>query len=164
MLALCKAVSVEYYEEHTKFAVLVVVHTQQLGLLASPQLKARNEIDALGDDRRHDEGVGGASDNVSDLDVKLLPVVVDPTADNAVVHTVQTDNVVGTKERVEDQTDHSTDSVFSEHIERIVNANQELDLGGKVTANAGDNAEDNRRPWGDETGSGSGGHESRDGT
>lgn len=151
--------------EHTKFAVLVIVHTQQLSLLTRPELETRDEINALRNNSRHNKRVAGDSTNVGNLNVELLPVVVNPTTvDETSVDAVQTDDVVGTKERIENETDHSTDSVFGEHIERIVNANNELDLGGEVTANTGDHTEDDGCPWRNETGGRSGGHEPRNGT
>lgn len=79
--------------------------------------------------------------------------MVDPaSSDNSSAHTVKTDDVVSGEEGVEDETNNATDGVFSEHIEGIVNSEVELDLGAKITADASNNAEDNRRPRGDKSG------------
>src|SRR5438105_3398074 len=40
-----------------ELAVLVVIHTQELGLLSSPELKSRNHVNNLCKDGRHDKGV-----------------------------------------------------------------------------------------------------------
>lgn len=91
--------------------------------------------------------------------------MVEPaTVDEASVHAIQANDVVRTKESVENESDHSTDCVLGEDIEGVVDANQEFDLGSEVTADTGDHAEDDGCPWRKETGSRSSGHESRDGT
>src|SRR4051812_49260206 len=122
-----------------KLAVLVVVHAQQLGLLAGAQVQAGHHVDGLGDEGRHDKRVGGAGDQVGNLDVQLLPVLVEPaTRDDAGADAVEADDVVGGEEGVEDQADHAADAVLSKHVERVVNADQELNLGGEIAGDAGD--------------------------
>ncbi len=145
-----------------ELAMLVIIHTEKLSLLRGTELQAGNHVDGLGDDGRHNKGVGAAGHNVSDLDVEKLVVLVEEAAGDASVDTIQADDVIGSEEGVEDQTDNAADSVFSEHIEGVVNANEELELGAKIASNAGDNTESNAGPWGDETGGRSGGDETRD--
>lgn len=114
-----------------ELAKLVVIHTEELGLLAGAQVQTGDEVDNLGENGREDKGVSAASHNVGDLDVKLLPVVVDPSAVNdTVVDAVQTNNVVGSEESVEDEANNTADTVLSEHIERVVDLNEKLDYEG----------------------------------
>jgi len=78
-------------------------------------------VDGVGEEGRHNEAVGCASDDVCNLDVELLPVAVQETSGDAIVYTVKTDDVVGPEESIEDKTDNSSDAVLSEHIHRIIN-------------------------------------------
>lgn len=111
-----------------EFTELVVVHTQQLGFLGGAQIQAGNGVDRVGDDGGHDKGVGSGGDDVGDLNVQLLPVVDDPAADaGAGVDTVQADDGVVSEEGVEDETDHSGDTVFGQHIHRVVDADPVFD-------------------------------------
>lgn len=111
-----------------EFSELVIIHTQKLSLLRSTELETWDGVDAVGEDGGDDECVCGAGDDVGNLDVELLPVVVEPpTVDDTGVDTIETDYVVGGEEGVEDETDHTSDTVLSEDIEGIVNANPELD-------------------------------------
>lgn len=47
----------------------------------------------------------------------------------------------------------TTDGVLSEDIEGVINADPELDLRGQIAADATNDAEDDRCPRGNETGS-----------
>lgn len=147
-----------------ELAVLIIVHAEKLSFLAGTEMQTRNKIDGLGDDGGNDERVGRAGNNVRNLDVQRLEVVVDESARNAGVHAVEADDVVRGEEGVEDEADHSADSVLSEHVERIIDANEELNLGGEVAADAGDDSEQDRGPRRDEAGRRSGSDETRDGT
>lgn len=81
-----------------KLAVLVVVHAKELRLLRGAQVQAWNEVDELGNDGRHDEGVGRRSQQEGDLDVELLVVPVEEAAsDSAGRHAVEANDVVGRK-------------------------------------------------------------------
>jgi len=53
----------------------------------------------------------------------------------------------------EEVADNTANTVLSKNIKRLVNANKELDLGGKVAENTADHAKDNGSPRGDETSS-----------
>jgi len=125
-------------------------------------MQTRNNVDDLGNDGRHDERVRGGGDNIGDLDVQKLPVMVEPAASDASVNTIQTDNVIGSEEGVEEQPDDSADAVFSPHVERVIDSNQELNLGSKIAAYAGDNTQDNAGPGRDKSGGRRGGDKSRD--
>lgn len=107
--------------------MLVVVHTQELGLLGSTELQARNHVDGLGQDGRHDESVGAAGDNVGDLDVHELVVAVNPAARDSHVDTVEADNRARGEEGVEDETNNTADTVLGEDIERVVDLEEKFD-------------------------------------
>lgn len=144
--------------------MLVVIHTKKLGLFGGTEVQARNQVDSLGNDGGHDECVSSRGHDIGDLDVKDLPVVVDPAASGASVDTVQADNVVSGEEGVEEETDDATDSVFGPHVERVINSNQELNLGSKVAAYAGNDAKKDAGPGRDEPRGRSGSDKSRDST
>ncbi len=107
---------------------LVVIHTEKLSLFGSAQVQAGDLVDDEGEDGGHDEGVACACYDVGDLDVQLLPVVVEPAAgDDTGADTVKANDVVGCKEAVKDETDHSGKAVFGEHVHTVVDADPELD-------------------------------------
>ena len=91
-------------------------------------METRNVIDDVRKDGAHDEGVAGHRKHVGQLYVELPVVVVDPaTVDDAGVHTIKTDDVVGTEEGVGHQAEHATYGVFGEHIHSVVDSDQEFD-------------------------------------
>lgn len=109
-----------------EFTKLVVVHAEKLSFLGSAKVQTGNLVDGEGDERADDERVCSAGDDVGKLLVQLLPVVLDPaTLDR--VDAVETDNILGGENTVEEETDHSSDAVLSEHIEGIINFDPELD-------------------------------------
>lgn len=110
-----------------EFTVLVVIHTEELSLLGGAELEAGDEVDDLGDDGGHDEGVGGGGDDGGDLPADGLVVVVHETTSGTSVDTVEADDGAGSEEGVEEETDHAADTVLSEDIERVVNLDHELD-------------------------------------
>jgi len=96
-----------------ELAELVVIHTEELGFLGGAQVKARDGVDAVGDDGGHDKGISGGCNDIGDLNVQLLVVVNDPATDTGTgVDAVQADNGVVTEESVEDQTDDSGNAVL----------------------------------------------------
>lgn len=147
-----------------ELAVLVIVHTEELSLLGGTELQAGDQIDELGDDGGHDESVGGAGDDGSDLPSEENVVAVEETTGEAGVDAVEANNLAGGEEGVEDETDHAADTVLSEHIEGVVDAEEELDLGGKIAGDTGNDTENDGCPGVDETGSGSSSNETGDGT
>jgi hypothetical protein len=147
-----------------EFTELVVIHTQKLGLFGSAKVESGDLVDDPGDGGTDDERVGGDGGDVGDLHVELLPVVLDPSTRNTVVDTIETDNVRGSKDAVEEETDHTSNTVLSEHIHSIINTNPELDFGCKVAHDTSSDSENNRCPRSDETRSGSGSDKTRDGT
>jgi hypothetical protein len=110
-----------------KLAELVVVHAEEFSFFRGAELEAGDLVDGEGEDGADDEGVGGYGDDVGDLLVDGGGGAGDGAACDTVVDTVETDNVVGAEDAVEEESDHSSDTVLSEHIEGIVNLDPELD-------------------------------------
>ena len=111
-----------------KLAELVVVQTQQLGLLASAEVQSGDVVDDVGDDGGHDKGVGGRGDNVGDLDVHLAVIVVDPPArQNAGIDAVEADDVVCAKQCIKEETHHSRNAVLSKDVEGVVDVDEIFD-------------------------------------
>ena len=112
----------------SELAELIVVHAEQFGLFRGAEVQAGDEVDGVGKNDRHGEGVGGGGDDVGDLHVHLPPVVVDEAAsDEAGVDAVEADDVVGAEEGVEEEADHASNSMFRKNIERIVDSEEILD-------------------------------------
>lgn len=111
-----------------EFTQLIVIHPKQLGFLGSAEVKTRDEVDGVGEDGGHDEGVGSAGDNVGDLDVELLVIVIDPaTGNDAGVDPVETDDVGCAEQGVGEEAEHPGHTVLSEDIHRVVNSYPVLD-------------------------------------
>lgn len=110
-----------------KLAMLVVVHAQELSLLGGAQLEPGHHVDELGDDGGHDERVGGAGDDGSDLPAEEDVVAVEEAADGARVDAVEADDLAGREEGVEDEADDTADAVLGEDVEGVVDVDEELD-------------------------------------
>lgn len=107
--------------------MLIVVHTKELGFLRGAQLETRNKIDDFSDDGGHDKGIGGSGDDSSDLPSDKFIVVVEKAANGAAVDSVETNDATAGEKTVEDEANHATDTVLSEYVERVVDADEELD-------------------------------------
>lgn len=106
-----------------EFTELIVVHAEKLCFLGCAEVEAGDEVDGVGDDGGHDEGVAGGCDNVGDLDVELFVVVIDPAAgDYASVDTVKPDNVTSTEESVGEESEHTSDTVLSKNVHGVVDS------------------------------------------
>src|SRR5699024_7366365 len=103
------------------------VHAKKFCLFGGAQLQAWDDVDDLGDDGGHDEGVRRGGDNGSDLPAEGDVASVKETARQASVDTIEPDDFAGSEEAVKDETDHAADTVFSEDVEAVVDANEELD-------------------------------------
>jgi hypothetical protein len=110
-----------------ELAMLVIVHTKEFSLLGSTKLKTRDEIDDLGNDGRHDEGVCRGTNNGSDLPADNDVVTIHETTHDTSVDSVEADDGTAGEESVENETDNTADTVLSEDIERVVNSDEELD-------------------------------------
>ena len=86
-----------------EFTELIVVHTEEFGFLRGAKMETWDEIDEEGEESGDDKGVGDDGDDVRELDVHLFPVLVEEAACyDAGVDTVETDDVVGAEEGVEE--------------------------------------------------------------
>jgi len=110
-----------------EFAELIIIHTQELSLLRSTEMHTGDLVDNERENGADDEGVCGASDDVGDLLVDGRRGTGDGTSGKTVVDAVEADDVVRAEDTVEEETDHSSDTVLSEDIEGIINADPELD-------------------------------------
>lgn len=148
-----------------EFTNVLLVHTDDLSLVGAAQAQAGNDVHDLADDRGDDEDVGTARADVGELDVELLEVALHEASGDGGVDFVQGDDVVGGEDAVEEETDDTCDTVLTEQVESVVDADPVLDLGSIIAADAGNDAQDDAGPrwdhagaWGssDETGDGSG--------
>lgn len=149
-----------------EFTELVIVHAEKLSLLRRAKVKTRDEVDGVSNQGAHDECIGGARDDVSNLLVNGGEVAGEETTAGSgdLSAAAETNDVVSAEEGVEEQADHASDAVLSEHIHRVIDFDPVLDLGREVGNNAGDDAEDNGSPRSDESRSGSGGDKTRNET
>ena len=124
----CKVITTDLNVVVCELAELVVIHTEEFRLFRSTELQAWNLVDGEGEQSGHDECVRGAGNDVGNLHVHLLPVVIGPaTGEETGVDAVETDDAGGGEEAVEEETNHTSDAVLSEHVEGIVDADPELD-------------------------------------
>ena len=110
-----------------ELAELVIIHTKQLSFFRGAQVQTGDFIDDEGEDGADDEGVCGAGDDVGNLLVDSGTLAGNGTSCKTVVDSVETDDVIGAENAVEEKTPHSSDTVLGEHIERIVDLDPELD-------------------------------------
>lgn len=110
-----------------KLAQLVVIHTEELSFLGRTEMETRDLVDDEGEDGANCEGVRSSGNDVGDLLVDGRRSTGNGTSCDAVVDTIETDNVVGGEKTVEEKTNHTGDTVLSEHIEGIVDLDPELD-------------------------------------
>jgi len=123
----CEVVTADLNVVVGELAELVVVHAEKFSLFGCAELETRDLVDTVGENGADNERVRGAGNDVSDLLVDRGGSTGDGTTLKTVVDTVESDDVVGTEDAVEEKTPHSSDAVLSEHIERIVDLDPELD-------------------------------------
>jgi hypothetical protein len=124
----CEVITADLNIVVGEFAELVVVHTKELSLFGSAEVKTGDLVDDESENGADDESIGGHSNDVCNLHVQLLPVVLDPaTWEETSVDTIETNDIASSEKTVEEETDHASDTVLSEHIEGIINFDPELD-------------------------------------
>jgi hypothetical protein len=108
-------------------------------------VKNGNEVDGLGNDCADYKSPGGSGDDVGKLDVELLPVVVQPTTvdETITVENIKADNLRGAEKGVEQENNHTSDAVLSEHIHCVVNLDPVLDLDRKIANHTSGDSKDN---------------------
>lgn len=151
--------SSDFDEILNEFTNLIVVNSDQFGMVGSAEVEARDQAEDLGDAGGDDKDVGAACNNVCDLDVELLVVLVEEAARNGGVNVIEGDDLSGGEESVEDETDDSCQSVLCEEIESVINADEMLDLGSVIACRGGDNTKDDTGPQWDKARAGGGSHE-----
>ena len=95
---------------------LSIVHTRGLFIGGCSELQARDVIKRLRNGCGHNEGVCYTGCDVTDLDVQLLPVAVEPSAVRRGVHAVQSDDCLIREEGVEKETNYTAYGVLGEQI------------------------------------------------
>jgi len=145
-----------------KLAELIVVHAQELGLLARAKLESGDLIDDEADEGGDDKSVRGAGNDVGELDVELLPLLVDEAAHVIRVHAVEADDVVGAEQGIEDEADHAGDAMLSEYVHCVVDADQVLHLGAIVADDPSYDSQEDAGMGHDEAGCWRCRHEARD--
>jgi len=123
----CEVVTADLNVVVCELAELVVIHTKKLSLFGSTELETGDLVDGECEESAHDERVGGDSDDVRDLLVDGGRSAGNGTTLKTSVDSVKSNDVVGTEDAVEEESNHSSDTVLSEHIEGIVNFDPELD-------------------------------------
>ena len=138
-----------------ELADLGVVHAQHLGFLRGAQLQTGDQVHDEEDEAGAAEGVGEAADGVGELVGQLDPVAVEPAAgdggeavevgDVVAVHakkglarhlrrnwgvTVGVD--LRSKEAGAEIADQTADSMDGKDVERVIDAEEKLQLGGVV--------------------------------
>jgi len=120
-----------------ELAEVGIVDTDNFGLFRRTQSQSRDEVHDPAEDSRHDEGVGTCGDGVGDLVAELNPVVVEPSTWDLGDTVEARDGCLG-EETGHDAADDTSNGVGRKDIERLVDSDEELDLGGKVTADTSD--------------------------
>lgn len=85
-----------------ELADLRVVHPERLVLARSAQREPGHLVDRGRERSGHDEGVADGGADVGELDVELLPVVVEPPAGDLGVDAVERDHLLAREDAVEE--------------------------------------------------------------
>ena len=85
----------------SEFSELVIVHAQEFSFFRRSQVESWDVVDAIRQDEAYGKGPPSRGKDVSELDVKIAVIVVDPAAGNdACVDTVQSNNVGCAEQRI----------------------------------------------------------------
>lgn len=110
-----------------KFAELVVVHAEEFGFLGCTEIEAGDLVDDKGEKSTDGKGICSDGHNVSNLLVNGLGSSSNGATCNAGVDTVESDDIVGSKDAVDEQSPHASDAVLSKDIKGVVNLDPEFD-------------------------------------
>ena len=130
-----------------ELADLSIIDTQDLGLLADAEGQTRDQVHDEQDEAGSAKGVDTTRDGVSELVAELDPVLVEPSTWN-LSEAIKMCYVISSEEGCEDVADETTNGMFSKDIKSIIDAEDELELGGIVAGRASDNAVDDGSPSG----------------
>lgn len=153
-----------------EFAELIVVHSQKLRLVGCAEMKTGDEVDNVGQQRRDDERISNASNDVGELNVELFVVVDDPTTSSRTgdgiaytgIDAIKTEDCIVTEEGVGHQSKNTGETVFSEDIHRVIDSDPVLHFGAKIAYDSCDKTEDDASPGGDVAGCWCGSDETAD--
>lgn len=92
-----------------ELAQLVIVHTQEFGLLRSTEVETRDVVDNIRKNGTHDKGIASACKNVGELNVELSIIANRPSTNagtclgigGASVDTVKSNDIVNAEESIE---------------------------------------------------------------
>ncbi|CRK19747.1 hypothetical protein BN1708_000412 [Verticillium longisporum] len=128
-----------------ELANLGVVNAQDLRVLVHAQPQPRNHVHEEKNHTRAHKRVGASRERVGHLVRNLDPVTVDPPAvDRADV--VECRNVVGREEGRQNVAHEAANAMHGKNVEGVIDAQEELELGGVVGKRRTARAEDERRP------------------
>jgi hypothetical protein len=142
---------------------LSIIDTNNLRFFRSAKSAARDEVHNPEDYGGRDQGVREAGAAVSSLVAKLDPVVVNPTTTDD-GDAIESGNVFLSEKSGEEISNDTTNSMGGEDIEWVIVIEDKLELGGEVAYCAGDDTKGDGGRWTNETGGGSNGNETDDGT
>jgi len=128
-----------------EFANLSFIDAVDLSIFSGAKRKAGNQVHKKQDDAGHAEGITETSDTIAELVSELDIVVVEPTSwDDS--DAVKRSNIICSKETGQEISYHTTNTVDCKDIERIVNADEELEFGCIIANDTADDTEDDSRP------------------
>ena len=104
-----------------------LIDTKNFTFRRGTEFESRDKVDTLGDKGSHHKGIGAGCSNIGNLFVKSLPVLVNESAVDANVNIIEGDNIGRGEESVHDKTDDTANSVLSEEIEGVIDADKVLD-------------------------------------
>lgn len=114
-----------------EFANLGVIDAQDLSILSGAETKTRDQVHDEEDQAGSAEGVETTTERIRKLVGHLDPVLVQPTTVDT-GDAVKSCNAIVGEEGGADVADKAADTVYSKDVKRVVDAEDELELGGVV--------------------------------
>ena len=133
-----------------ELANLVFVHAHFLGVFVGTELAVGYFVEHKAEEGGDDAAVAGDGADVGNLLVHLFPVVVDPAAGVFGVAIVA-DDVVCSKDGVEEEAEDAGDAVLGEDVQGVVDLEPDFEDGGEVADASREDAEDDGGPEGDDS-------------
>ena len=146
-----------------KLANLGVVDAQNFGFLGRAEREAGDQVHDEEDETGSAERIRHSADGIGKLVTELHPVVVEPAA-VYFGEAIEMRYVICGEEAGKHVTDEASNSMDGEDIERVVNTEYKLELGGIIGASGSDDTVDDGSPSGYETRSGGDGYETSNNT
>lgn len=111
-------------------------------------MQTRNQVHDKQDGAGENKRVAASGKRIGELDGQLNPVVVEPATLNS-RDAIQGGNIVSREKGGADVADEAADAVDGEDVEGVVDAEQELQLGGVVGEGGAEDAAGDGGPDGD---------------